>query len=171
MVQKCSYLKTLEIFFKEPTEIHFIKEISKKTKIAPTSIRNNIKHLLKEKLIIPKESKPFSGYIANRENKQFIFAKRSYNLSSLEKLKYYLEENLFPKLLILFGSYSIGEDIENSDIDIFILSKTKKINLSKFEKELEKEINLLITDKLNKLEKPILNKIYNGIVLSGGFDG
>ena len=71
MVQKCSYLKTLEIFFQEPTNLHFIKEISKKTNIAPTSIRNNIKQLLEEKLIIPKESKPFNGYVANRDNKEF----------------------------------------------------------------------------------------------------
>lgn len=170
MVQKSSYEQTLEIFFIEPTEIHFIKEISKKINIAHTSIRKNIKFLLEGNLIIPKNSKPFSGYVANRENPEFIALKRNYNLNSLNKLKNYLELKLSPKLAVLFGSYSLGEDMENSDIDLLIITKKNKIEIKEFEKELKREINLLILDNLNKLEKPILNKVYNGIVISGGFD-
>jgi predicted nucleotidyltransferase len=71
---------------------------------------------------------------------------------------------------LVFGSYSIGEDIESSDIDLFMISKSKKIDVKKFEKKLKREINLLVVDNLNKIEKPLLNKIYNGIVLCGGFD-
>jgi len=170
MVQKSSYTKTLEVFFQEPTKMHFIKEISKTLKIAHTSIRNNIKQLLKENLIIPKESRPFSGYTANRENSEFIFLKKAYNLSSLFELKEYLEKTIYPKLVVVFGSYSLGEDIETSDIDLLVISKYKKFELKKFEKKLNREINLLIVENLNKLEKPILNKIYNGFVICGGFD-
>jgi len=43
MEQKSSYIKVLKIFFVEPTTIHFIKEISRKIKLAPTSTRNYIK--------------------------------------------------------------------------------------------------------------------------------
>ena len=132
MVQTCSYLKTLEVFFAEPTKIHFIKEISKKIGIAPTSIRNNIAQLNKDELIIPQESKPFNGYVANRDNEKFVFLKRVYNLYSLRKLKEYLEKNLFPKLAVVFGSYSIGEDIEDSDIDIYSNKANSSILLSDF---------------------------------------
>lgn len=171
MVQKCSYVKTLDIFFKEPTKIHFIKEISRKIKIAPTSIRNNINGLLSENLILPKKSFPFSGYVANRENLDFIFLKRLYNLYSLKNLKEFLEKNHFPKLVAVFGSYANGEDIESSDIDLFILSKKKRFDISDFEKKLEREINLIVVDNINKLDKKLLKKIYNGVVISGGFDG
>jgi len=171
MVQKSSYTKTLEIFFQEPIKIHFIKEISKNLKIAHTSIRNNIKQLLKENLIIPKESRPFSGYTANRENSEFIFLKRAYNFSSLFELKEYLEKTIYPKLAVVFGSYFLGEDIETSDIDLLVISKLKnKIDLKTFEKNLKREINVLIINDLKKIEKPILNKIYNGFVICGGFD-
>jgi predicted nucleotidyltransferase len=169
MVQKSSFLKTLEVFFIEPTKIHFIKEISKKTEIAHTSIKNNIDKLLEEKLIIPKESRPFNGYVANRDNPDFIFYKKIYNLYSLKNLKDFLNKNHSPKLTVIFGSYSLGEDIETSDIDILIITKEKEINLKKFEKELKREINIICIDNLNKLEKPI-NKIQNGFVLTGGFD-
>ncbi len=85
MVQKCSYEKVLEAFLVEPTRIHFIKEVSRKVKIAPTSVRNNIKQLLSENLIKKKESSPFNGFIANRDNDQFLWQKRAYNLLSLKE--------------------------------------------------------------------------------------
>jgi len=169
MVQKSSFLSTLEVFFIEPTRIHFIKEISKKTNIAHTSIKNNINKLLEEKLIIPKESRPFNGYVANRENPNFIFYKKVYNFYSLKNLKDFLETKHYPKLAVVFGSYSLGEDIESSDIDILIISREKEINLKKFEKELKREINVLCLDNINKLDK-ITNKVQNGFVILGGFD-
>ena len=76
MIQKCSYIKVLEVFFKEPTKIHFIREISKSISLAQTSVRNHIKELEKENLIIKKESRPFNGFVANRENEKFLFYKQ-----------------------------------------------------------------------------------------------
>ena len=170
MEQKCSYLKVLEVFFIEPTTTHFIKEIGKKINLAPTSVRNHIKDLFAKNLIKKKKAKPFDGFIANRENEEFIFYKRVYNLYSLKELSKFLTSSFWPKLIVVFGSYARGEDIEESDIDILIISKTKKeINLEKFEKKLKKKINLLIIDKLEKLDKSIIKKIYNGIVLHGSF--
>lgn len=170
MVQKSSYLKTLEVFFQEPTAIHFIKEISKKVNIAPTSIRQNIKQLLNEGLILPKKSKPFNGYVANRDKDDFIFYKKIYNFSSLKELKDFIYNNFYPKLAVVFGSYSLGEDIETSDIDILIISKSKKkIDLSKFEKELKREINIIVLNDIKKLDKFIIKKVYNGFVLCGSF--
>lgn len=171
MVQKSSYFRTLEVFFTEPTNLHFIKEISRKIKIAPTSIKKNIQLLLKENLIIKKESKPFDGYIANRNNQKFIFLKKVYNLFSLEEIKDFVEKNISPKLFVVFGSYSLGEDIENSDIDLFMISKIKKLDLTKFEKNLKREINLIILNDFKDLEKPLQHKVHNGILLCGGYDG
>jgi len=170
MEQKCSYLRVLEVFFIEPTTTHFIKEISRKIKLAPTSVRNHIKDLLAKNLIKKKKAKPFDGFVANRENEEFIFYKRVYNLYSLKELSKFLTSSLWPKLIVVFGSYARGEDIEESDIDILIISKIKKeINLERFEKNLKRKINLLIIDKLEKLDKNLIKKIYDGIVLYGGF--
>lgn len=170
MGQKCSYLKVLNVFFVEPTTIHFIKEISKKINLAPTSIRNHIKDLLAKNLIKIKKARPFDGFIANRENEDFIFYKKVYNLYSLKELTEFLTSSFWPKLIVVFGSYARGEDIEQSDIDILVISKIKKeLNLKKFEKKLKRKINLLVIDKLEKLDKNLIKKIYNGIVLYGGF--
>ena len=172
MLQKCSYLKVMEIFFIEPTAIHFVREISKRINLAPTSVKNHIKNLLKDRLIIKKESHPFDGFIANRENEKFLFYKRLYNFYTLDSLKKELVEILHPSAIILFGSYLFGEDIEDSDIDILILSKKREeISLERFEKMLRRRINLLIIDNLNKLDKNIQKKAINGFVLYGEIDG
>jgi len=170
MVQKCSFLRVLEVFFVEPTTIHFVKGISKSIKLAPTSVRNHINDLLKEKLIKRKKAKPFAGFIANRESEDFIFYKRAYNLYSLKELSNFLISKYYPKLLVVYGSYALGEDIEGSDLDIFVLSKTKKeVSLEKIEKKLKRGIHLFVIDDLKKLDKNLLKKLYNGIVLYGGF--
>ena len=168
MIQKCSLLETLKVFFIEPTTIHFIREIGKKIKLAPTSVRKNIKDLVKEKLIIKKKSKPFDGFVADRDNDKFIFYKRVYNLYTLENIKEKLVRKLYPKSIIIFGSYSLGEDVETSDIDVLIISKIKKdIELEKVEKLLKRKINIMIVDNLSRLDKNIQKKVINGIILYG----
>jgi predicted nucleotidyltransferase len=170
MVQKCSRVKVLEVFFKEPTNIHYIKEISRKIDLAPTSVRKYIKELNKEGLIKKKESKPFDGWVANRENEEFIYYKRVYNFWSLKNLADYLENKFYPKITVVFGSYCLGEDVEDSDIDILIISKNgKNLDLKKYEKELNRGIHLIVENSLNKLNKKVRKKVKNGIVLSGSF--
>ncbi|KHO55374.1 MAG: hypothetical protein QT10_C0002G0034 [archaeon GW2011_AR19] len=170
MIQKCSSIKVAGIFFEEPTEIHFIREISKKINLAPTSVKKHLSEFEKESFIIKQKSKPFDGYVSNRENPDFIFYKRLYNLAGLRELKDYLERKFSPKLVVVFGSYSTGEDIESSDIDLLIATKGKKnFDFKKFEKSLKREINPIIVDDLNKLEQPLKNQIYNGVALLGGF--
>jgi predicted nucleotidyltransferase len=170
MFQKCSPLRVFEVFSIEPTTIHFVKEISKRIKLAPTSVRAHIKWLLNQNLIKRKKAKPFAGYVANRENEEFIFYKRIYNLCSLKELTDFLVSTFYPKVLVVYGSYALGEDVEGSDLDIFALSKTKKeVDLKKFELKLKRRVHLLIIDNLNKLDRSLLKKIYNGIVLYGGF--
>lgn len=168
MIQKCSYTKILEVFFKEPLTIHFIREIGKKIKLAPTSVKKNIEELLKENLIIKQKSKPFAGYIANRESELFLHYKKTYNFYSLYDLKNKLIQELYPQAIVVFGSYCLGEDIEESDIDIVIVSKiTKDIDLQKFEKILERKINIITVKNLDKLDENIKKKVYNGFVIHG----
>jgi predicted nucleotidyltransferase len=168
MKQKYSDLRVLELFFKKPTTIHFIREISREINLATTSVKKIIDNLIKQELIKPRISKPFNGYIANRDNDFFIFYKRFHNLLGLYELKDKLIEFLSPKSITLFGSYSRGEDIEESDIDILIISKIKKeINLSNLENKLKRKINIMIIDDLKKLDSIMIKKIYNGINLYG----
>ncbi len=168
MIQKSSYDKVLEVFFKEPTKIHFIREISKKILLAQTSVRNHIKKIEKEGLIIKKEAKPFDGFVANRENEKLLFYKQIYNLYSLFNVKMEIIQKIAPKTLVLFGSYQKGEDIEGSDIDLLVVSKVKKeIILEKYEKELSRKLHLTFIKDINDLDKSVKINVKNGWILYG----
>ena len=168
MIQECSLLRTLEVFFIEPTSIHFIKGISRQIKLAPTSVRRHLAYLLKKDLIKKVESKPFDGFAANRENDEFIFLKKVYNIYTLKPLVDYIVSRCHPKAVIVFGSYSLGEDVEESDIDILVLSKTKKdIDVEGFKRKLRRSIHVIMVEDIDKLEERVKSKVINGIRLHG----
>jgi predicted nucleotidyltransferase len=72
-----------------------------------------------------------------------------------------------PQSIILFGSAAKGEDIGQSDIDLFIESKEISISLEKFEKPLKRKISILFKENFRDLSKELKNNIVNGIKLYG----
>lgn len=170
MVLKCSHFKVLEVFFQEPTTLHFIKEIARKVQLAPTSVRQHINALLNEGLIVRKKGTPFNGFTGNRENENFLFFKKVYNLYSLNELMNYIIAQTHPSVLAFFGSYARGEDVESSDIDIIAVTKGKReVSIGKYETALQRKINILVVERINKLEREIRKKVMSGMVLYGGF--
>lgn len=173
MIQKSNIERILAIFFTEPTKEHYLKEISKKAKLAHTSTKNVLNILEKEKLIslrIEKKGKRnFPIYIANQDSSNFKNKKKIFNLNEIEESKIleFLTDTFMPNSIILFGSYSRGEDIESSDIDIFIESNKKEISLNKFEKYFNKKIELHINPNFSSYPKELKNNIINGIILRG----
>ena len=177
MLQKSSIIKTMEIFFLEPTKKHYLIEISRKTGIAHTSIKKNLNKLLDNKIIKKeteiKASRKFPIYTANIDEKQYKNYKTISNIQSIieKRLIKYIQDKLMPKSIVLFGSYARGEDTEESDIDIFVECKSKKISLEKFEKELNRKIQLHFKQDFTKYPKELKNNIINGVTLSGFLQG
>ena len=72
-----------------------------------------------------------------------------------------------PQVIILFGSASKGEDLKESDIDLFIQSKEVKINLKPYENKLNKKINIFFNENFNNLSEELKDNIINGTILKG----
>ena len=177
MLQNSSILKTIGIFFKEPTKKHYLMDISRKIKIAHTSVKNNLKNLIKRNMIIEyiekKGTRKFPVYTANITTRAFKKYKIIYNITTLMESQTidYIEDTFAPKSIVLFGSYRRGEDIEESDIDLFIECKKGTINLDKFEKKLGRKIELHFKEYFTSYPKELKNNIINGVVLSGFLEG
>ncbi|MFC1682350.1 nucleotidyltransferase domain-containing protein [Nanoarchaeota archaeon] len=170
MEQKCSQDKVFGIFVDEPRKIHYIKQISKKINLAPTSVKIHLRNLEGEGLIVKKQGERFEGFVANRDDKNFLFYKMIANLINIKVsgLLDFLKDSLYPQAVILYGSYLRGEDVETSDIDLFILAKSKKrLELQKFEKILKRNIHLLIEKDWRKIPKELKLEVINGFVLNG----
>ena len=151
------------------------RSIARQLKVSQTAISKSLPLLEKEKIVKIKKDKD-SGRLSielNRDNKKVINLKRVENLKILyesEIVEFLL--NIFPaSTIILFGSYSFGEDTINSDIDIAVVGyKQKNINLSKFEQRLERPILIHFYLSFKEINKNLKENILNGIVLKGGVE-
>jgi predicted nucleotidyltransferase len=116
-----------------------------------------------------KESKRWSIEL-NRENQNAIWLKRADNLKQIYEsgLVQFLYDKLPGATIMLFGSYSSGEDTINSDIDLAAIGiKNKELDLTKFDKMLERKIIINYYDSFQDINKNLLNNILNGITLKG----
>ena len=174
MLQKDNRYRILRIFFDDPSPkgIGFqLREISRKVSIAPPSVKNYLTELKKEGLIAKVKYRihGYPVYYANRDNDSFKFLKKLDTIMKIKEsgLLEYLSETCMPDAIILFGSSASGEDLKDSDIDLFVASKDEKISLDKFEKYLNRKISILFSDSFGKLSKELKNNIINGIILKG----
>jgi predicted nucleotidyltransferase len=172
MIEKSTTEKVLGLFFENPSREFHLRELSRMLKLSMPTIISTTDSLAKEKLITKEKGKVITKVKANREYIEFIRNKRLYNL---ERLYYsgivdFLSNSYnHPKNIILFGSFSKGEDIENSDIDIAI-STNKKISLEllKYENVMKKSINIHEID-INKVREEFKANLANGIILEGSW--
>ncbi|MBI5872022.1 nucleotidyltransferase domain-containing protein [archaeon] len=138
--------------------------------VSPTAVSKSLPGL--ESLIQVEKDKSTKrlSITLNKENPAIFRLKRIENLKLINEsgLIDFLSEKMAAKAIILFGSYSRGEDTITSDIDIAIIGgKEKQIDLSRFAKLLEREINLNYYDSLDDIDKNLRQNLINGIVMEG----
>jgi predicted nucleotidyltransferase len=161
--------RILEYFFINPTKKLRIRQIARDTNSPLPSTIRYVKDLVKEEILRKEDIAKIVLYSANRSNKNYLLQKKLYNIESLyhSKIIDYLKE-YNAQIIILFGSYSKGEDIEESDIDIYIECKNLPEDLTGFEKKLHRRIQLFKYKNILSIEnKQLANNIINGLILEG----
>ncbi|MEK6938540.1 MAG: nucleotidyltransferase domain-containing protein [Nanoarchaeota archaeon] len=146
------------------------REIAHLLKVSPMAITNSMKGLQENQLVKLEKTKTINFISFNRENNRAVELKRTENLKNiyLSGLSDYLEQQLAGGTIILFGSYSLGEDTNTSDIDFAVIErKDKKLDLDKYEKILHRKINLNFYNSWSKIHQHLKNNILNGILLHG----
>ena len=151
------------------------REIARLLKVSPTAVSKSLSGLEREGLIRNEKSTTINllSIRFNRENPKAIALKRAENLKLVYEsgLVDFLEEKFPGSTIILFGSYSLGEDTEKSDIDIAVIcSKQKHIDMIRFEKLLERNITIQFYEHLNRINRNLRSNILNGITLSGSIE-
>ena len=174
MLQKDNLTNVLEVFFDDPlTEgLGFqLREISRNITLAPKSVKLYLEQLEKDTLIIKKKhrTQKYPLYYANRDSDYFKLLKKLNILLRIKEsgLLDNLAEKCMPDVIVLFGSASKGEDVKGSDIDLFLQCKAKKVDLTRYEKELKRTINLFFHDNFDTLSKELKLNIINGYKLQG----
>ena len=118
-----------------------------------------------------KDSKRLSIEL-HRDTFSVIGLKRADNLKQIYEsgLVQFLYDSFPGATVILFGSYSFGEDTFSSDIDLAIVGKKKELTMEKYEKILNRKININYYDSFKKIDANLRNNLLNGILLKGAVD-
>lgn len=160
--------RILTAFFDMPNKKWQLRQLERKVGMGLPSVKNHVEALVKEGLLLVDEEGPYRGYRASMSEMY-----RTHKLSDLiarlrsSGLVRVLEERCTPNCIVLYGSGADGRDDERGDIDIFVESKEKRMDLGRFERELHRTISLLFEPDARKLNHELRNTIANGIVLSG----
>lgn len=164
--------KTLKFFLDHPLQETHLRALARKLKISPTWAAKISRALAKQNLIISKKDKDKHLTIlkADRDSSHFKRLKISSNLYSLHQsgiLDYLIQSHSKPECLVLFGSYRRGEDTEESDIDLAVITtKTAHLQLKNFEKKLLRKIKIIELSP-GRIEPEFMATLANGIVLYG----
>ena len=161
--------KILELFIEFPTKDFSVRGIARNLKLSHATVLKYIAELEKLSLIKKKETTLYPTYFANTENQKYRFYKRDWLLFKVNEsgLIDYLQKEILPSSIILFGSGAKATFTEKSDIDIFVEANETELDLTKYEKKLNSKINLLFEQNINNLSKELRNNIINGVVLYG----
>ena len=152
-----------------------LSEIAKNLDVSVTAVSKSILKLEDAKLISVERNKKMNLILIclDRSSKKAIQFKRAENLKMIYEygLHDYLEEEYLGSIIILFGSFSKGDDTINSDIDIAIIGRRRKeINLKNFEERFQRKIIINYYQSFKEIHKHLKENIFNGIILTGGIE-
>ncbi|MDO8643047.1 MAG: nucleotidyltransferase domain-containing protein [Candidatus Woesearchaeota archaeon] len=163
-----------EYFFLHPTIKLRVRHIERELKLPLPSVIRYTKELEQERILKRTEIANITLYSADRTSKNYLLEKKLFNIRQLHTsgLLDFLVEELSNPPIAVFGSYARGEDTEQSDIDLYIETPSKKkINIEKYEKILQRKIQLFIYKNIHELKnKDLANNILNGIRINGFMD-
>lgn len=158
-----------EHFFINPYSQLRVREIERTLKLPLPSVIKYCKELKQEDILTINKTGNVTFYTASR-SETYILEKKLFNIKQLcdSGLINYLKIELSNPVIVLFGSFAKGEDTENSDIDLYIETPSKKeVQLEKFEQLLKREIQIFQYKKIQEVTNlHLANNIVNGITVN-----
>ena len=176
MIFNTTSMKIFSFFFNNPYKQIHLRELSRKTKTSIYSTKTIVDDLVKQKILIENRQGNQRLIKPNMEDKFFLQLKIAFSIKKIQDshLIKFLEEKI-PAIssITLYGSIAEGKDDSKSDIDLLIIGQDKKLDISSYEKKINKEINLLIMKWSDwrihsSKDKPFYRDVVkNGIALYG----
>ena len=148
------------------------RTIAKLLRVSPTAVAKALPFLEKTGFVKRiKHGKMNLVTVELNRDQRTMQLKRVENLRLIYRTGFsrFLEDSFPGATIILFGSFSRGDDTINSDIDLAIIgSPEKNIDFSSYEKLFEREVRPNFYPSLKQLPIDLRENLCNGIVLAGG---
>ena len=168
-------INNLKIFFEEPEREFHLREIARIIKKNPVTVKRKLQEFVKKGILNLKKERKFHFYSSNTENSKYKDIKKSYNFEKLSDsgLIDFLKQEFNLPTIIVFGSFEKGEDNKNSDVDLCIITETKKeASTEKYERLINRRVQLhIFTSKkfknLKLKNEGLFKNIINGYKIYG----
>ncbi|MBS3065576.1 nucleotidyltransferase domain-containing protein [Candidatus Pacearchaeota archaeon] len=167
--------KILRLLFVDRGKVLNQRQTANLLNVSGAAIIKALPGLVEEDLIVTKQDKETKRWAIelNSDNHRTIQLKRVDNLKMIYEsgLADFLEREFAGAAVILFGSYSRGEDTITSDIDLAVIGrKEKSTRIEEYEKILKRKIIINFYPSFKNIHKHLKESILNGIILSGSVD-
>ncbi len=150
----------LKPFFENVKGKYSVREYARLVNVSPPTASKILKTLVDENILILVDSGFYLFFSVNFDNSLFKDLHKSYWRSALREELLKIHDVFLFRKIILFGSIQKGENLLESDIDLFIDMPKKEINLDKLGKKFNKVIQLHFLE-VTKNEH-LLKNIQNG---------
>jgi len=163
----------IRLFFDSPRRKYHIREVASLVGVAPGTAKKYLESMRETGLLSLRKDKLYDSYTADMESAEFKSSKVFYVMKKIRDsgLVGFIEREFNYPAVILYGSASRGEDVEDSDIDIFVVAKKcRDVNVDKFSKVIGREIHLMCmseSDFKSGKNVELTNNVINGIVITG----
>jgi hypothetical protein len=143
-------------FLSHPNTSYYIKEVARKLGVSPGSVSTALKFFNDEGLLIREDNDRVHSYRLNRDHPLASPLRRAYGLlvvlssSPVERL---LKADSNVISIALYGSYADGSYDEWSDIDLLIVTSTKRDEVLEAVADLELDLGRPVNVSLFKLSE------------------
>lgn len=159
-----------EYFFVNPSAKLRVRQIEKELEVPLPSVIKYVRELERDEILKTISTGNVVFYSADRSSRKFLLEKKLFNIRRLydSGLISFLITELSNPVIVVFGSYSKGEDVESSDIDLYLETPSRKeLDLEGFESALKRKIHVFAYSSMKKDNPHLANNIMNGVILNG----
>jgi len=164
-----SALKILYALALDPMRAFYQREIAKEAEVSVGSANRTLRVLTERELATKEKRGKIFLYKFNTESPVARQMKILFNTIELDELVRSLRNH--SKRIVLFGSCAEGNDVKDSDIDLFVLTNERgAVRSITSSYETHRKIAPIIVDanglvKMRKEDKPLYDEILRGIKL------
>lgn len=166
--------KILYYFLARPKKQIYDREVSRQTRVSRAGANFALRELAESGLLLREKKGRMVFYSLQDQNPLVRQIKILQNILSLNPLLHAIQNQSIQ--VILFGSWAKGENLEESDIDLFILTRDKKTiedKIYKYVTSLKLQPVIHTPQEWSKIEKEnkvFANSVSQGIVLVRSYD-
>lgn len=156
-------LNELALFFDDVYREVSVRVYAREVKISPPTASKLLKEYEKEELLVSNKKGIYIYFRANREGYIFRQLAKLYWFSLLYPLTKKIHEDIAYKRIILFGSLIKAENTLSSDVDLYLETQERKIDVLNIQKALKKDIQLHFVNSIKN--KYLKKNIEDGIII------